>query len=214
MSSVLDRSRIELAPVPSESAAPRAVAPSPRDLGGWLAGLFRRSRRPPPKPAKPRWRRVPLTLQSQLQSQWCWAACSTSIAHLYDAGSSWTQCKVVNAELAQTGCCRDGSTGRCNQPWYLDRALTRTGNLAGRSAGKASLSRIRSDLDAGRPVGARIGWAGGGGHFVMISGCLDDATGILEVRDPIYGTSEISVAAFAASYQGSGSWTHTYYTER
>jgi hypothetical protein len=92
--------------------------------------------------------------------------------------------------------------------------LTRTGNLAGRSAGQASISKLRSQLGAGRPVGARVGWAGGGGHFVVISGCLDDATGILEVRDPIYGTSEISVAAFAASYQGSGSWTHTYFTER
>jgi hypothetical protein len=213
MTSVLDRSRIELGPSPAEPPAPRAAParrPSVTDLGGWLGGLLG-LRRPS---AKPRWRRVPIEVQSQLQSQWCWAACSTSISHLYDTGSRWTQCKVVNAELAQTGCCRDGSTGQCNQPWYLDRALTRTGNLAGRSPGLASVSKLRSQLGAGRPVGARVGWAGGGGHFVKISGCLDDATGILEVRDPIYGTSEISVAAFAASYQGSGSWTHTYFTER
>ena len=217
MSTVLDRSRIELAPAPSESPT---APPSPRGrpgaegVGGWLAGWLRRLRGLPGKVVKPRWRRVALAMQPQLESQWCWAACSTSVSRLFDASSSWTQCRVVNAELAQTGCCQDGASGQCNRPWYLDRALTRTGNLAGQSAGTAPISRIRSELDAGRPIGIRIGWAGGGGHFVMISGCFDDATGILEVRDSIYGTSEISIAAFSSGYQGSGSWTHTYYTER
>jgi hypothetical protein len=189
MSTVLERSRVDV----------RAGWPR------WLADLFG-------SVSRPRWRRLPLTLQAQLQSQWCWAACSTSVAHFFDASSGWTQCGVANAELAQTGCCDDGSTPACNQPWYLDRALTRTGNFASRSTGPASMSAIRSQLSAGRPIAARIGWAGGGGHFVTISGCLDDATGVLEVRDPIYGTSEISLANFSSSYQGSGSWTHTYFT--
>jgi hypothetical protein len=189
MSTLLERSRIEL----------------PATWNRWLVDLFGRR-------SKPRWRRVPLTVQAQLQSEWCWAACSTSVSHFYDAASAWTQCDVANAELAQTGCCEDGSSGACNQPWYLDRALRRTNNFASRHKGPASMAELRSQLDAGRPVGARIGWAGGGGHFVTISGCLDDATGVLEVRDPIYGTSEISVANFRSSYQGSGSWTHTYYT--
>jgi hypothetical protein len=189
MSTVLERSRIEL----------------PAAWSRWLVDLFGHL-------SKPRWRRVPLTVQAQLQPQWCWAACSTSVSHFYDAGSAWTQCSVVNAELTQTGCCDDGSSGACNQPWYLDRALTRTGNFARSTGNPASMSELRAELGAGRPVGARIGWAGGGGHFVTISGCLDDATGMLEVRDSIYGTSEVSIANFRSSYQGSGSWTHTYYT--
>jgi Papain-like cysteine protease AvrRpt2 len=218
MSSVLDRSRIELAPAPGlEAPAPVPSPPGRPGVEGarsWLSGWLRRLRGLPAQVAKPRWRRVPLSMQAQLQTQWCWAACATSASHLYDAASTWTQCRVVNAELTQTGCCQDGSSGQCNQPWYLDLALTRTGNLAGLASGTVPLSRLRSELAAGRPVGARIGWAGGGGHFAMISGCLDDATGILEVRDSIYGASEISIAAFVSSYQGSGSWTHTYYTER
>ena len=189
MSTVLERSRIEL----------------PAAWSRWLVDLFG-------SVSKPRWRRVPLTVQAQLQSQWCWAACSASVSHFYDAASGWTQCGVVNAELTQSGCCEDGSSAPCNQPWYLDRALTRTDNFARISNGPASMSELRTQLDAGRPVGARIGWAGGGGHFVTISGCLDDAAGVLEVRDSIYGTSEIGIAAFRSSYQGSGSWTHTYFT--
>jgi hypothetical protein len=161
----------------------------------------------------PRWRRVRLVMEPQLHSEWCWAACSTSVSRLFDPATRWTQCKVADAELDRRTCCQDGATSLCNKPWYLNRALRRTGNLDRYESGTVPIAAIRSQIDAGRPVGARIGWAGGGGHFVMISGCLDDATGILEVRDPIYGTSEISIASFAASYQGTGSWTHTYYTE-
>lgn len=152
-------------------------------------------------------------MEPQLQTQWCWAACSSGVSHFYDGASTWTQCRVANAEMGQKTCCADGSTGQCNKPWYLDRALARTGNKAAAPGGTVPIASIRAQIDAGHPVGARVGWAGGGGHFVVISGCLDDATGVLEVRDPIYGTSEISIASFASSYQGSGSWTHTYYTE-
>jgi hypothetical protein len=214
MSTVLDRSRVqlELGQAPPPRRVPPRHEPGPNGVRYWVAGWLRRLRDLLEKRLGPRWRRLALSVQAQLQSQWCWAACSTSVSHFYDAGSGWSQCTVVNAELAQTSCCQDGATGHCNRPWYLDRALARTGNLAGRTAGTAPLSRIRSQLNAGRPVGARIGWAGCGGHFVMISGCLDDATGMVEVRDPIYGTSELSIAGFASSYQGSGSWTHTYYT--
>lgn len=216
MSDVLDRSRIQLAARPRLPAPRRPTPPPRRGTGGpghWLSRWVRHLRDLLEKLPKPRWRHLPLTVEIQLQTQWCWAACSASVSHFYDPGSSWTQCTVVNAELGQTGCCRDGSSGQCNRPWYLDLALARTGSLATWTDGTAPLPTIRSQIDAARPVGARIGWASGGGHFVMISGFLDDATGLLEVRDPIFGTSEISIASFASSYQGSGSWTHTYYTK-
>jgi hypothetical protein len=159
------------------------------------------------------WRRLTFAMQAQLQSQWCWAANSTSVSHYYDSASPWTQCSVVNAELNQATCCVDGSTSQCNQPWYLDLALTRTGNLASFAGGTATLAQIQTEILKGRPVGARIGWSGGGGHFVMIAGYRCDAVGYFDIRDPIYGSSDVAVATFTTSYQGSGSWTHTYYTE-
>jgi hypothetical protein len=159
------------------------------------------------------WRRLTLSMQPQLQSQWCWAACSASVSSFYNSASTWTQCSVVNAELGQTSCCQDGSTTQCNQPWYLNLALARTGNLASWSGGTASMAQIMSEILHARPVGARIGWADGGGHFVVIAGYLCDSVGYLEVRDPIYGTSDIPLTTFTTSYNGSGSWTHTYYTQ-
>jgi hypothetical protein len=159
------------------------------------------------------WRRLSLTMQAQLQSQWCWAACSVSVSLFYDTASGWTQCSLVNAELGQSTCCQNGSTSQCNQPWYLDRALTRTGNLTSWSGGTATIAQIRSEIRGGRPLGARIGWSGGGGHFVMIAGYRScDPDSYIDVRDPIYGSSDIALATFTSSYQGTGSWTHTYYT--
>jgi hypothetical protein len=160
------------------------------------------------------WRRLSLAMQAQLQSQWCWAACSVSVSLFYDSASGWTQCSLVNAELGQSTCCQNGSTSQCNQPWYLERALTRTGNLASWSGGTATIAQIRSEIRSGRPLGARIGWSGGGGHFVMIAGYRScDPDDYIDVRDPIYGSSDIALATFTSSYQGTGSWTHTYYTE-
>ena len=160
------------------------------------------------------WRRLAFSMQAQLQTQWCWAACSASVSLFYDSASTWTQCTIVNAELGQTTCCQNGSTAQCNQPWYLDRALTRTGNLASWSGGTATIAQIRSEIGAGRPVGARIGWSNGGGHFVMIAGYRAcDPDEYIDVRDPIYGSSDIPLATFTSSYQTTGSWTHTYYTE-
>ena len=35
---------------------------------------------------------------------------------------------------------------------------------------------------------------------------------MLYVEDPIYGATDIAFDTFRTAYQGSGSWTHTYYT--
>jgi hypothetical protein len=159
------------------------------------------------------WRRLSgFTMQTQLQTQWCWAASSVSVSTFYDSTSTWSQCSVVNAELGQTTCCTNGSTAQCNQPWYLDRALTRTGNLASWAGGAATMAQVKSEIRNGRPLGARIGWSGGGGHFVMIAGYRCDDDDWLDVRDPIYGSTDVTLATFTSSYQGTGSWTHTYYT--
>ena len=154
------------------------------------------------------------TMQAQTESNWCWAATSTSVSHYYWFWSSWTQCSVASAELGRTDCCSSPVPGACNVPWYLDRALTRTNNFVS-ITGAASFSSVRAEIDAGRPVGARIGWSGGGGHFMCIYGYSTFfGQEYFDIDDPIYGKSHLSVADFTSSYQGSGTWTHTYYTKR
>ncbi len=151
------------------------------------------------------------SMQAQLQTQWCWSAVATSTSLFYNAGSTWTQCALVNAELAQTTCCSNGSSAACNIPWYLDRALSRTGNLSSWANGASTFATVQSQINSGRAHGARIGWSGGGGHFVMVTGYTDSQ--LLTVRDPWYGTSYITYTTLKTNYQGSGSWTHSYFTK-
>jgi hypothetical protein len=159
-------------------------------------------------------KQLSFTMQSQTQTNWCWAATARSVSHFYWFLSSWTQCRVAGAELDREDCCSTPVPGPCNVPWYLDRALTRTKNFVSIQSGQASFSQIRAEIDAGRPVGARIGWSGGGGHFMVIYGYSRIlATDYLDIDDPIYGKSHLTVADFASNYQGSGTWTHTYFTK-
>jgi Peptidase_C39 like family len=97
----------------------------------------------------------------------------------------------------------------------LQNALTRTGNVASASSGAAAFSTIDTEIDSGRPVCARIGWSGGGGHFVAIVGyneALLASTNYFAIADPWYGSSDVAENTFRTSYQGSGTWTDTFYT--
>lgn len=157
---------------------------------------------------------LPFNMEHQTQSNWCWAATSKSVSHFYSIFSPWTQCKIASDELGNT-CCNTPVPGACNVPWYLDRALTRTNNFVSIQSGTISWTQVKQQLQAGLVVGTRIGWSGGGGHFMSIHG----VSGIgrlqyLHIDDPIYGKSVLTYNQFATNYQGSGTWTHTYFTKK
>ena len=152
-------------------------------------------------------------MQLQTQSNWCWAATATSVSHYYWWFSPWVQCTVANAELGRNDACNNPVPAGANVPWYLDKALTRTNNFVS-ITGAATFQQVRNEIDAGRPVGARIGWNGGGGHFMVIYGySLIAGTTYFDIDDPIYGKSHLTVSAFSGNYQGSGTWTHAYITK-
>lgn len=158
---------------------------------------------------------LPFNMQSQTQTNWCWAATATSVSLFYYSASGWTQCKVANGELSRTDCCDAPVPSPCNIPWYLDRALQRTSNFQSMVSGTIGYDAINAEITAGRPIGARIGWSGGGGHFMVIYGCSRvGGVDYVDIDDPIYGKSHLTLATFTNSYQGNGHWTHTYYTKR
>lgn len=157
---------------------------------------------------------LPFNMEHQTQSNWCWAATSKSVSHFYSVFSPWTQCKIAAAELNNT-CCNSPVPSACNVPWYLDKALTRTNNFVSIQSGAITWSQVRQQLQAGLVVGTRIGWSGGGGHFMSIHGVSRvGITQYLHIDDPIYGKSVLTYNQFATNYQGSGTWTHTYFTKK
>ena len=174
----------------------------------------------PPSPlggAAPISQALSFSIQSQLQQNWCWAAVSTSVALFYNVSSGWTQCTVANRALPRNDCC--GAAGsdpqKCNKPWYLDTALGVTGNLVTMSAGTLTFAQVQNEIAAGTPVGCRVGWYGGGGHFLTIIGWVVGATGTeyIELADPIYLNTQIPYIDFASAYQSGGVWSHTYLTQ-
>jgi hypothetical protein len=152
-------------------------------------------------------------MQHQEESEWCWAATSVSIADYYQHSSPWVQCSLVNRALGLTTCCKDGSDGGCNVPWYLDRALAIVGHLAKVTGGKPSFSVITEQIGLRRPLGVRIGWFGGGGHFPAVTG-YDPRGQVLTIDDPLFGrTWAVPYDAFPAKYQTGGTWTTSYETQ-
>lgn len=157
---------------------------------------------------------VMFVMQKQLQTQWCWSAVATSTSIFYNSLSIWTQCLLANAALQQTTCCTNPGSSVCNISWYLDRALGITGNLVSVVGSAAAFNDIQDQTNQGLPLGARQGWSGGGGHFMILTGVNNlNNTQMVAVEDPWYGPSYIPYNTFVSGYHGTGKWTHTYYTK-
>jgi len=156
---------------------------------------------------------INFTMQQQQQTQWCWAAVSTSINLYYHPASGQTQCAVANVEMNQTTCCQNGSSAQCNQPWFLDQALQIVGNLNAWSPGKATFFTVKTEINNCRPFCLRIAWNGGGGHFVTVYGYSTIPQQRLNIADPWYGSSVVPYTPFPSRYQGGGTWTDNYTTK-
>jgi len=157
------------------------------------------------------WRRLAFTMQHQQQTNWCWAATAASVASFYDAATRWSQCRVAGTNTGFSDCCGGGASGHCNVASVLTTPLTIVGHLASWQSGSVAFGTVRSQIDANTPVCLRIGWSGGGGHFIAIDGYLQGSTRFVSVDDPWYGPSDVAVTTLGGTYQGSGSWTHTYF---
>jgi hypothetical protein len=159
------------------------------------------------------WSRLDFTMQRQEQTQWCWAATSVSVAAHYDPRGRWSQCGMVNAEKGLDICCREGASTACNEPNVLDSPLTRADVLDHKEPAPASFDAIRREIDAGRPLAWRIRWDGGGGHFAVIEGYQRAGEPWVAIEDPHWGATDVPVSMLTGgTYQGTGRWTHTYFT--
>ncbi|WP_374653700.1 papain-like cysteine protease family protein [Phenylobacterium sp.] len=152
------------------------------------------------------------TMQQQTQANWCWAATGASVARFYDPNTTWTQCLIANGQLGRNDCCGSGASGACNVYGSLSDAFQRTGHLASWNSGTTAFAAIESQILQGRPLGIRVAWSGGGAHFICATGTEDN--GLVWVSDCGSGTTSlVAYNTLVNSYNGSGSWTHSYFTK-
>jgi hypothetical protein len=199
--------------------SPNVVQPKGRPKGA--ASIIERTLEPIGLPlraaqTKCETRRLPLRMQRQRHSNWCWAAVATSVARFYRPDVKWTQCEVANEQLGSKICCRKGARGKCNKVGHLKYSL-RTVEHARRPIEikrAVPFSKVREEIDADNPVCVRTVWRGSQmGHFLAIVGHLRECE-LLTIADPFFGSSYWHYRAFREDYRHSGQWKNSYYTKR
>jgi Papain-like cysteine protease AvrRpt2 len=157
----------------------------------------------------------PLTfvMQSQQQTEWCWAATAASVADYYATTSgapSQSQCEIASTCL-NFQCCPPLPPG-----WNGNRFLALEDALgihlaAGPTDSFLSFSDITNEIDAGRLVCCRIQWDNG--HFNALIGYTNDIGQELVICDPepSYGNSVLPYKVFQSNYHG-GKWNAAYLT--
>jgi hypothetical protein len=115
----------------------------------------------------------------QEQNQWCWAA-TGRMTMVYAGGdpSVITQCAEANSAFSQTSCCSNGSTSKCNQPYYPlydDWGFAATEKYRAKGA-YLSWDDFKLAIDEGKPVAFLWHWNSGGGHYQVATGYYEDAS--------------------------------------
>jgi hypothetical protein len=156
-------------------------------------------------------------VETQQESNWCWAAISSAVDRYYSPYSFLTQCEVA-AEMPglQQDACIDPEQN--NDPEALQTALDVIGRGYTPKTLGIDFKTLQAEIDAGRPVCVRIEWTGGGAHFVVLCGYQEWTSGVntletVDVADPFYPDSTRSFNDFPESYHGGGIWSHTYLTK-
>jgi hypothetical protein len=155
-------------------------------------------------------------MQTQEQSQWCWSAVAVSVSKFYEASSTITQCALASLELGTHVCC--GNPSACNVDHTLETALEQVHHFNDLVHEPLSFERTVAEITHGRPLGCRIGWFAGDGHFLIIHGTSIETSGggqrmWVAVADPRFGPADYLIDDFTNAYrQGEGEWTHSYLT--
>src|SRR6266536_297568 len=172
-----------------------------------------------------------MVMQEQRGIFWCWAAVAVSIDHYIDGASTKTQCDlaraVIDADPNKRGCdrtpripCKSLGQQVCDIPEPLQDALgdkVGVGRLRDVLPGSAlSFEGIQAEVQLpapAMPVCVRIGWRGGGGHFVAIDGAMVlNRQRWVHVVDPAasFGDAWWLYSEFVSAYQGRGRRTDTF----
>ena len=156
-----------------------------------------------------------LTMQKQAQTNWCWAAVTSSVANFLSAENpegALTQCQIACKVLSVDTCCEDGSSEECNCNSLLEIGLASVGHLNGAPYnGPIAFDSIKAQISAPYrvPIGVRVS-NGTQGHFLLIIGFDDDNDNQwVDVSDPLYGEATYALTDFAGAYHGMP-WTHSY----
>lgn len=158
-----------------------------------------------------------VSIPAQTLDTWCWAAVAVGIAAAYNGGDPEKQCSFVG-KVINSNCCpaRDHSKDECNKPRDLCTALPQHILQELDDPKHCTPEFIKSQIDAGHPVVARIDWKGDPlDHLVVITGYRETVNDFFEVyvQDPDTGAqSRERFLHFLYNYRDLGQWKRSYVT--
>jgi hypothetical protein len=155
-------------------------------------------------------------LYPQEENQWCWAA-TGRMTMLYAGGdpSVITQCAEANDAFSQSSCCSNGSTGRCNKPYYplYDNWGFTAENMYREKGAYLSWNGLKEAIDEGKPVAFLWRWKSGGGHYQVATGYYEDTsttpvTKMVYVNNPWPPNEGAKTSCTYASFIGGPRYDH------
>ncbi|MFI6318686.1 papain-like cysteine protease family protein [Nonomuraea sp. NPDC050556] len=113
------------------------------------------------------WYRLDYTQQAQEYSNWCWAATGNSVAAFYGYSYSQNQfCNMAFNRPVNSGCPNNQATLANDQNAFRQIGI----NPGTYVYDYLAYTSIIREIDAERPVMARIQWTSGGGHMEVLYG--------------------------------------------
>ncbi|WP_307856591.1 papain-like cysteine protease family protein [Catenulispora pinistramenti] len=108
-----------------------------------------------------------ISMQQQQASNWCWAASGDTVAAFYGHDYSQNQfCDMAFGNNTNESCANDEASLADDQTAFSTIGIS-PGNYI---TGYLYYSAVIREIDAGRPVMARIQWSSGGGHMEVLYG--------------------------------------------
>jgi ABC-type bacteriocin/lantibiotic exporter with double-glycine peptidase domain len=142
----------------------------------------------------------------QTYSQWCHAGSIQMIIRAY-GNNSWTQCDIVKKEFNSSSCPNNPATTT-----QLCDGIRRIGYTCTNTNAPLSWSASWNEIASYHPFVVRIGWTGGGGHFMVIRGVDNTSPTYVTYNNPLPVGSGSASNWVTYSYMRSNSswtWTHT-----
>ncbi|MEK7830112.1 MAG: papain-like cysteine protease family protein [Acidobacteriota bacterium] len=133
-------------------------------------------------------------LQRQQQTQWCWAAVTSSMMEFMAPERAASQSEVAAHTLNPTSA---QSAEELNRPEDITKAARTMGLDEGTRYGNVSRDTMRWLVNAGTPIPIQINWRNnarkngslGGAHYIVVNAIGDEAKGktLVDIEDPWVG---------------------------
>ena len=143
---------------------------------------------------------LPVPLEGQQQSNWCWAASAQMIMEYH--GVTVPQCVQANDALGRSDCCGGSPPSVCNTTGWP--SFGTYGFLYTTTIGPFTLDEIAEEIGCReRPIAFTWAWDGGGGHMMVAFGF--DESGWVLIHDPLpVGYGSTSAITYSAYFDGPG----------